>query len=46
MTCVDTSSVVAYMQGEQGSDVELVDRALAGSSIVLAPGLAALCHHS
>ena len=37
MTCADTSSVVAYMQGEQGSDVELVDRALADCSLVLAP---------
>ena len=37
MTCADTSSVVAYMQGEQGSDVELVDRALADRSLVLAP---------
>ncbi len=37
MTCADTSSVVAYMQGEEGSDVELVDRALADCSLVLAP---------
>jgi len=37
VTCADTSSVVAYMQGEQGPDVELVDRALADSSLVLAP---------
>ena len=37
MTCADTSSVVAYMLGEQGADVELVDRALADCSLVLAP---------
>ena len=37
MTCADTSSVVAYIQGEQGSDVDLVDRALADCSLVLAP---------
>ena len=37
MTCADTSSVVAYMQGDQGSDVDLVDRALADRSLVLAP---------
>ncbi len=37
MTCADTSSVVAYMQGEQGLDVEMVDRALADRSLVLAP---------
>jgi hypothetical protein len=46
VTCADTSSVVAYIQGEQGSDVDLVDRALADCSLVLAPGLAALCCHS
>ena len=37
MTCADTSSVVAYIRGEQGSDVDLVDRALADCSLVLAP---------
>ena len=37
MICADTSSVVAYIEGEQGSDVELVDRALADLSLVLAP---------
>jgi len=35
--CADTSSVVAYLQGEQGPDIELVDRALADSSLALAP---------
>jgi len=37
MTCADTSSLVAYIHGEQGSDVELVDRALRDYSLVLAP---------
>ena len=37
MTCADTSSVVAYIRGEQGSDVEMVDQALADYSLVLAP---------
>jgi predicted nucleic acid-binding protein len=37
VTCADTSSVVAYIQGEQGPDVDLVDRALADCSLVLAP---------
>jgi predicted nucleic acid-binding protein len=37
VTCADTSSVVAYIRGEQGSDVELVDRALADYSLLLAP---------
>jgi predicted nucleic acid-binding protein len=37
VTCADTGSIVAYMQGEQGPDVELVDQALADSSLVLAP---------
>ncbi len=37
MTCADTSSLVAYIQGEQGPDVELVDRALADYSLLLAP---------
>ncbi len=37
MICADTSSVIAYLQGAEGSDVELVDRALADQSLVLAP---------
>jgi predicted nucleic acid-binding protein len=37
VTCADTSSVVAYIRGEQGSDVEMVDQALADYSLVLAP---------
>ncbi len=37
MICADTSSVVAYLQGEQGHDVDLVERALADRALVLAP---------
>lgn len=37
MICADTSPVVAYIQGEQGHDVDLVERALADRSLVLAP---------
>jgi predicted nucleic acid-binding protein len=37
VTCGDTSSVVAYVRGEQGRDIDLVDRALADYSLVLAP---------
>lgn len=37
MICADTSSVVAYIQGEEGHDVDIVDRALADRSLVLAP---------
>ena len=37
MICADTSSVIAYLQGTEGDDIELVDRALAGKSLVLAP---------
>jgi len=37
VTCADTSSLVAYIHGERGLDVELVDRALSGYSLVLSP---------
>ncbi|MFZ0960892.1 MAG: PIN domain-containing protein [Terriglobia bacterium] len=36
MICADTSSVVAYIRGEHGSDIDLLDRALADYSLVLA----------
>ncbi len=43
MIAADTSSWVAYLQGETGADVELVDRALAESQLALpAPVLAEL----
>jgi predicted nucleic acid-binding protein len=28
MLCLDTSSLIAYLQGERGADVELIDQAL------------------
>jgi predicted nucleic acid-binding protein len=37
VTCADTSSVVAYIRGEQGRDIDLVDRALADYSLAFAP---------
>jgi len=37
VTCADTSSLVAYIHGEGGPDVELVDRALSEYSLVLSP---------
>ena len=37
MTCADTSSLVAYIHGERGPDLELVDRALSEYSLVLSP---------
>jgi predicted nucleic acid-binding protein len=37
MICADTSSVVAFLNGEQGQDVELVRRALLDGILVLAP---------
>jgi predicted nucleic acid-binding protein len=37
MICADTSSLIAYLQGEAGSDVIAVDRALIQQSLALAP---------
>lgn len=37
MLCIDTSSVIAYLQGESGPDTEQVDRALQERIAVLAP---------
>jgi len=37
MICADTSSVVAFLNGEQGQDVDLVRRALLDGILVLAP---------
>jgi predicted nucleic acid-binding protein len=36
MLCVDTSSLIAYLQGSKGKDVELIDQALADQGVVLA----------
>ncbi len=37
MLCLDTSSVIAYLQGEEGADVETVDQALLDQVGVLSP---------
>ena len=37
MLCADTSSMIAFIDGEPGQDVGLVSRALADRSLVLAP---------
>lgn len=37
MLCLDTSSVIAYLQGETGADVEAVDHALIDQVGVLSP---------
>jgi predicted nucleic acid-binding protein len=37
MLCLDTSSVIAYLQGEEGSDVDLIDQALIDQVGVLSP---------
>ncbi len=37
MLCLDTSSVIAYLDGHSGSDVEAVDRALENQEGVIAP---------
>ncbi|MGE3153033.1 MAG: type II toxin-antitoxin system VapC family toxin [Nitrospiraceae bacterium] len=37
MLCLDTSSLIAYLQGNDGADVEFVDQALADQVGVLSP---------
>ncbi len=37
MIAVDTSSFIAYLSGEEGSDVEAVDRALEQKQVVFPP---------
>lgn len=37
MLCLDTSSVIAYLEGHSGSDIEAVDRALEDQEGVIAP---------
>ncbi|HZH04631.1 MAG TPA: PIN domain-containing protein [Myxococcaceae bacterium] len=37
MICVDTSSLVAFLSGGSGADLEQVERALAGRSLLLPP---------
>jgi predicted nucleic acid-binding protein len=37
MLCLDTSSLIAYLQGDEGTDVDLVDQALTDQIGVLSP---------
>jgi len=37
MLCLDTSSLIAYLRGDTGTDVELIDQALVDQIVVLAP---------
>jgi hypothetical protein len=37
MLCLDTSSLIAYLQGEEGADVNLIDQALIDQVGVLSP---------
>jgi len=39
MIAVDTSSWVAFLQGDAGEDVELLDRALQDRQVLMAPGV-------
>lgn len=37
MIAVDTSTWIAYLRGDAGSDVELLDRALADRQVLMIP---------
>ncbi|HEX9756324.1 MAG TPA: PIN domain-containing protein [Nitrospiria bacterium] len=37
MLCIDTSSLIAYLEGRTGNDVDLVDRAFSDQVAVLSP---------
>lgn len=37
MLCLDTSSLIAYLQGEEGADVTIIDQALIDQIAVLSP---------
>ena len=37
MLCIDTSSFIAYLQGDKGKDVELIDEVLSDEIGVLSP---------
>ena len=39
MIAVDTSSWLAFLQGDAGEDVELLDRALQDRQVLMAPGV-------
>lgn len=37
MIAADSSSLIAYLQGDAGPDIELIERAIAGTELILAP---------
>ena len=37
MIAADGSSLIAYLQGDAGPDIELIERAIAGAELILAP---------
>jgi len=37
MICIDTSSIIAYLQGEEGQDVTVIDHALLDQIAVFSP---------
>ncbi|WP_454063638.1 type II toxin-antitoxin system VapC family toxin [Candidatus Nitrospira salsa] len=37
MLCIDTSSLIAFLEGEDGNDVELIDQALGDQVAVFSP---------
>ena len=37
MICIDTSSMIAYLQGEEGQDVTVIDHALLDQIAVFSP---------
>jgi len=37
MLCIDTSSLIAYLQGDDGADVDLIDQALLDQVGILSP---------
>jgi predicted nucleic acid-binding protein len=37
VVCADTNCVIAYLAGDKGSDVDFLDKLLAGKAVVLAP---------
>lgn len=41
MIAADTSTWIAYLQGERGEDVDLLDRALADNLVLMAPAVLA-----
>lgn len=37
MLCIDTSSLIAYLEGRRGNDVDLIDQAFSDEVGVLSP---------